>query len=104
MKYLSLTMLALWLIPSAGYAADGENLEVDCKDKSSEFAASLVSANLTNGDEAAIKKEALTFCQSIVTNAEKARAADANSEFSEWLINGEQAEKAGNKRLKNRLR
>jgi hypothetical protein len=92
MKYI---LLAVLLMPINSYA-----LDVDCEQKSAELVASLTAANLTIGSDEAIAKEAVKFCKSIVSRADDARAEDANSEFSEWLINGESADKAGNKRLK----
>jgi hypothetical protein len=92
MKYF---LLAVLLMPINSYA-----LDVDCEQKSAELVASLTAANLTTGSDEAIAKEAVKFCESIVSRADDARAEDANSEFSEWLINGESADKAGNKRLK----
>jgi len=92
MKYL---LLAALLLPLNSYG-----LDVNCEQKSGELVASLIEADLIKGGDDAISKEAVKFCKSIVKLAEEARAEEANSEFSEWLINGESADKAGNKRLK----
>ncbi|MFQ3324014.1 MAG: hypothetical protein ACI90U_001839 [Pseudomonadales bacterium] len=92
MKYLLLTAL---LLPLNSYASD-----IDCEQKTAELVASLVAVNLTKGSDDAIAKEAVKFCQSIVNHTDKVRAEEANSEFTEWLINGEVADKPGNKRLK----
>lgn len=92
MKYV---LLAVLLLPLNSYA-----LDVDCEQKSAELVASLIAADLIKGSDEAVANEAMKFCESIVNRAEDARAEEANSEFSEWLINGETADKAGNKRLK----
>ena len=92
MKYV---LLAVLLLPLNSYA-----LDVDCEAKAAELVASLTAADLIKVNDGAVRNEAIKFCESIVNRAEQARAEEANTEFSEWLINGESADKAGNKRLK----
>jgi hypothetical protein len=92
MKYLLLVVL---LLPLNSYG-----LDVNCEEKAAELVASLIDAGLTISSDKNITKEAMTFCESVVNSVDEARAEEANTEFSEWLINGKSADKAGNKRLK----
>jgi hypothetical protein len=92
MKYLLLVVL---LLPLKAFG-----LNISCEEKSAELVASLTAAGLSANNDKNITKEVMMFCESIVNLAEEARAEQANSEFSEWLINGKSADKAGNKRLK----